>query len=175
MKILNNNKGFTLIELLLSIVITGAIFGIAAETMIRQAESYSFITNRKTSIADVRFAMNRISHDILRLESSDIQDIGATSISFTAEDGSASGFTLGADGSDLAIYRGGDILVPNVSTFNIEYQTGTGDVIDPEEEQIVNVRRIKITIITEPVGGEAPISLSTTVIPRSFIGYANFQ
>ena len=81
-KVLKNNLGFTLVELVLSIVIAGAIFGVAAETMMSQADTYSFIANRKTTIADVRYAMDRISHEILRLETSDIQSISSSSVNF---------------------------------------------------------------------------------------------
>lgn len=162
-------------ELMLSIVIAGAIFGIAAETMMRQADTYSFIANRKTSIADVRYAVKRINHELLRIESEDITSISSSGISFVDENGQNTDFSLGSDGADLAIFRGNDVLVPKVSAFDIEYQTGTGTALQPTEDQIENIRRIKVTITTEPIGNEGAISVSTTVIPRSFIGYANYQ
>lgn len=181
-KILNRMKkklgqqcGFTLLELVLSIVIGGAMFGLAAQTLMSQADTYAFIANRKTSIADMRFAMNKISHEILRLESGDIQGISATGMSFTDENGLATSITLGANGAGLAIYRGNDILVEDVSSLDFEYQDENGDILPADDDEIGDVRRIKVTITTEPKGDEGEISVSTTVVPRSFIGYANYE
>lgn len=174
-KKLKNSHGFTLIELLLSIVVAGTIFGIAAETMMREADTYSFITNRKTTIADVRYAMNRMSHELLRVETSDIKDISGNKIDFTDENGNTTSFKLATNGSDLAVYRGSDILIPKVQTFTIEYQDGQGNTLTAEPGQISNVRRIKLSVATEAKSNEGSITLSTTVIPRDFIGYANYQ
>lgn len=174
-KSLKGQRGFTLLELVLSIVVGGVIFGIASETLVRQADTYSFIANRKNSIADVRYGMNKISHELLRLETADIQGISPTGISFIDENGQNASFSLGADGSSLAVYRGNDALVEDVASIDFEYHNGDGDVIDAVDNNIDEVRRIKVTITTEPKGDEGAISISTTVVPRSFIGYANYQ
>lgn len=172
---IRDQRGFTLLELVLSIVVGGVIFGIASETLVRQADTYSFIANRKNSIADVRFGMNKISHELLRLETSDIQAISPTGISFLDENGQGASFSLGQDGSSLSVYRGNDALVEDVASIDFEYHNGDGEVIDAVDANIDDVRRIKVTITTEPKGDEGAISISTTVVPRSFIGYANYQ
>jgi len=162
--------GFTLVEVVVSIVIAGAVFGIASETLIRQADTYSFIANRKTTIAGVRYAMDRISHEVLRLETSDIQAISSTSISFIDDYGQNTSFSLDTDGENLAIYRGGAVMVPDVESFTIEYQDGDGNALAALDEQIANVRRISVSIVAAN-----NISITTSIIPRTFIGYANFQ
>lgn len=170
-----NNKGFTLVELLLSIVIAGAIFGLAAETLIRQAETYSFITGRKTTINDLRHAMNTMSYELMRIEEGDITEIADNSIAFTDSNGEAASYNLNVYEDSMALYAGDNVLVPNVENFTIEYQDGDGTVLEATPDAVDNVKRIKITIITEPVGNEESMTVSTTIIPRDFLGYTNYQ
>lgn len=174
-KRLSNNFGFTLMELVLSITIAGAIFGIASETMIRQADTYSFIASRKTSIADVRYALNRMAHEIMRLEAIDIRNISESEIEFVDDQGLLTTYNLGAHGSNLAIYRGNTVLVPKVESFEIEYQNGAGEALVPGADQISQVKRIKLSINTDGGSEEKNISVTTTIVPRSLIGYTNYQ
>lgn len=175
LKTLKSQSGFTLLELVLSIVIAGAIFGIAAETMKSQADTYSFIANRKTSIADIRFAMSRMNDELLHLDSDDFVDISATKLDFVNQSGQQTNFRTVQNGDTLTLYYGNDILLPRVTDFSIEYQDGSGTPIVADADQIENVRRIKLSVTTDPVSNEGGITLSTTVIPRSFIGYTNYQ
>ncbi|MBF0104167.1 MAG: hypothetical protein HQM16_02460 [Deltaproteobacteria bacterium] len=172
---LKSSGGFTLFEIVLSIVIAGIIFGVASETMIQQAKTYSFIANRKTTIADVRYAVNRMVHEIRYFETTDISSITASSMSFIDEDGQPATFSLSASGGSLAVFRNSDVIIPKVEDFDIEYQDGTGAVLEPVDGSITDVRRFKITVTTEPMDEEGSITLSTTVIPRSFLGYVNYQ
>lgn len=173
--LLNSIRGFTLVELMLSIVIAGAIFGIAAETMIRQADTYSFIANRKSTIADARHALNQMVDELLHVETSDITTITASSITFVDKSGGSTSYSLSTDGSNLAIFRGSNVILPNVSAFDIEYQDENGTALTASTGQIPNVRRIKLTITAAATANEGDISISTLVTPRSFIGYTNYQ
>jgi|APSaa5957512576_1039674.scaffolds.fasta_scaffold154687_1 prepilin-type N-terminal cleavage/methylation domain-containing protein len=174
-KRLKNKKGFTLIELLLSLVVSGIILGIASETMISQADTFSFISNRKNTIADIRQALTHISYDIKRVDAEDITDISSSNISFTNEEGAATSYKLDADGENLAIYKGSDILIPNVEDFTVNYYDENGDELDADADQIEFVKRIKFTIETKANAEEGNITLSTLIVPRSFLGYNNFQ
>jgi len=176
-RFLSNDRGFSLLELLLSITIAGLIFGVAAETMIRQADTYAFVSNRKATIADIRHTVNQITYEFLRLETSDIIDISDSNIDFIDHNGDSTDFHLdtGAAAGTLSLYRGSNEVLKNVSSFELEYQDETGAILDAIEEEISNVRRVKVTITTEAVGEEGNISLSTMITPRSFIGYNNFQ
>ncbi len=172
---LQNNRGFTLVELLLSIVIAGAIFGLAAETLIQQAETYSFITGRKTTVNDLRHAMNTMSYELMRIEEGDITEIADNSISFTNSNGELTSYNLNSYEGTMAVYAGADVLVPNVENFTIEYQDGEGTVLEAAPDAVDDVKRIKLTITTEPVGNEESMTVSTTIIPRDFLGYSNYQ
>lgn len=164
-----------MIELILSLAVVGALFGIASQTLIRQADTFSFIANRKTAIGDVRFALNRMSGELKHLETADIQDISATKINFIGRNGQATSFSLKTNGKNVSIFHGNEVLIPRVENFHLEYQDGQGKSLNPDPGEMPNVRRIKITVKTEPVADEGSITLSTTVVPRGFIGYTNYQ
>lgn len=167
-------------ELLLSMAIAGIMFGIAAETLMQQAATFSFIANRKTTIADVRNTMNEMTHEMQHIDTADIVSISSTQIQFIDENGNHTSYNLDTDGDGLAIYRGNtDVLLPNVNDFTIEYQDASGTALSllPADlsQSIQDTRRIKLTITTEPSGNEGSITISTLVIPRGFLGYANYQ
>lgn len=170
-----SNRGFTLLELVLSLVVSGVVLGIVTETLMREAETYSFIANRKGAVADVRYALNRMTRELLRLDTPDIRDISATKIEFSDENGNVVSFGLAAAGQDLAVFRGGEVLVPRIRDFNIEYRDESGNLLSPDPGQIPFVRRIRLTIETDPVSDEGQIVLSTTVVPRAFLGYLDYQ
>ena len=175
LRILKNQKGFTLTELILSMLIVSSIIGVAAETMISQAETYSFISNRKNTLADVRVALNQISYDIKRVDTDDISDITSSAIEFTDDEGNDTSYKLDTDGETLAIYKGEDVLLPNIEDFTITYYDEEGNELDADDEQIENVKRIQFTIETSEQAGEGNVTLSTMIIPRSFLGYSNYQ
>lgn len=173
-RFLKNSRGFTLVELLLSVTIAGLILGVASETMMRQAETYDFIASRKNTVADLRFAMNRLSDELLLIETSDLQSISGSSISFTDQNGSQVSVSLVADGDGSDLYWGNDLLAEDVTSLSFEYQNGAGTTLEATEDSIEDVRRIKVTM-TGGKGGSKDITMSTTVVPRSFIGYSNYQ
>lgn len=183
LKIIRDVRGFTLFELVMSMILGGVIFGVAAETMIQQAESFSFIANRKESITDVRVTMNRMTHELLRIESSDLQNINSNGIYFSDVDGDNTSFAyvaddVGSDEVDLIsgkIYRGATVLLDGVSDFQIEYLDEEGNTLTAEDTNIEEVRRIRLSITMAEKGSEGEINVTTLVTPRSFIGYANYD
>lgn len=182
LKIIKNNRGFTLFELVMSMVLGGVIFGVAAETMIQQAESFSFISNRKESITDMRTTMNRMTHELLRIETSDISAINGDGIYFTDMDVANTSFAFVADPADPdddviagKIYRGSDVLLDGVSGFAIEYLDENGATLEPITLNIDDVRRIRLSITMTEQNDEGEMNMTTLVTPRSFIGYANYD
>lgn len=170
-----NVRGFTLIELILSMLIMTAIFGITAQTMMSTSDSMSFISNRKTVVADVRYGVNKMTQELRLIDTDDLTSITSTRIDFVDASSGATNYRLATDGSRLAVYRGDDILIPNVAAFTIEYQDGVGNVLGADSAEIPNVRRIKLEVTTEPLGDEPSMTVSTLVVPRSFVGYTNYQ
>lgn len=167
--------GFTLIELILSMLVMTAIFGITAQTMMSSSDSMSFISNRKTVIADVRYGVNKMTQELRLVDSAKITNISSTQIDFSDSTSNTTNYRLATDGSRLAIYRGSEVLIPNVATFTLEYQDGDGNVLSADSSQIANIRRIKLEVTTEPIGDEQSMTVSTLVVPRSFVGYTNYQ
>ena len=172
---LKNHSGFTIVEILLAMIITMIIFGIAAETIFQQANTYFFVSNRKSTVADMRHALNNISSELIHIESDDITDISSTNINFTDVNGSNSSYNIAMDGYQLSLYKGNAVILPNIDSFTIEYQDGLGNDLDPINDNIDGVVRIKLTVTTEGTANEGDITLSTTIVPRSFLGYSNFQ
>lgn len=175
MKQLRNQNGFSLLELILALLVGGIVIGVSSQTLVSNVDSYSFITNRKAALGDVRYAINRISHELLRIGESDLQNIDSTRIDFYDSDGTLANFRLGTNGANLGLFRGSDLLVDRVSTFSLEYYDGDGNVVSPTSGNETLVKRIKMTITTEPKNDEGSITLSTVVTPRVFIGYSNYQ
>lgn len=172
---LRNIKGFTLLELILSMVVLAAIFGITAQTLMMSSDNLSYIANRKTAVADIRYGLNKLTQELRQVESADINSIASTSFEFRDADANLITYQLAADGSRLSIYRDADVLIPNVATFNISYLDADGNDLGTDSAQIANIRRIQLDITTEPVGDEDAMSFSTTVVPRSFVGYTNYE
>lgn len=173
-----NHRGFTLLELLLAMTVAGIIFGVATETMMRQADTYSFVSNRKTTMASLRHTMKQITYEFMRLSTDDILDISPTKIEFINFDGDDTSFhidTASAGDGSLSLYSGSDEILLNTQSFDLEYQDGSGNELDEDPEQIDEIRRIKVTISTEAQANEGSITLSTLITPREFIGYNNFQ
>jgi prepilin-type N-terminal cleavage/methylation domain-containing protein len=170
-----NIKGFTLLELILSMVVLAAIFGITAQTMIMSSENLSYIENRKTAVADIRYGINRFTQELRQVESDDIRNISSTSIEFVDQNANAVTYQLAADGSRLSIYRDDDALIPNVASFNLRYLDAAGNDLGADSLLIADIRRIQLTITTDPIGDEEAMTFSTTVVPRSFVGYTNYE
>lgn len=176
MQRLKRTGGFSLIEVVLALVISAMVVGVTTEGMLNSVDSYSFIANRKSALGDVRYAMNRISEDMLRVNSGDITTTNATEIRFTDETAAATSYRLATNGSGLGVFRGADLMVDKVSAFTVAYYDGNGNVLDPTLGGTPsNTRRVKFTITTAPVSGEGSVTLTSTVTPREFLGYNNYQ
>ncbi len=167
-------------EIILSITIAGVMLGMVSDVLLDQAQISAFVSDRKTSIADVRQTLSVMTEELQHIGTEDIIDISASKIEFYDSSGTATSYELEADGSNLAIFRGDDdVLLPNVGDFDIEYQDEDGDALSTEADQlsasIENTRRIKLSITTESDVEGGNITLDSLVVPREFLGYSNYQ
>lgn len=156
-------------------VVLAAIFGITTQTMMMSSENLSYIANRKTAVADIRYGINKFTQELRQVESDEIRNISSTSIEFVDKDSNLIAYQLSTDGSRLSLYRDADVIIPNVATFNISYLDADGNDLGADSAQIANIRRIQLDITTSPIGDEDAMSFSTTVVPRSFVGYTNYE
>ncbi|MDO8518976.1 MAG: prepilin-type N-terminal cleavage/methylation domain-containing protein [Deltaproteobacteria bacterium] len=165
-----NNRGFTMIEMVLYMVVAAIITGVTVHVMRTHVNAYSFITNRHTALSDVSYALNRMSYELLRVETAEITAIAADSIDFTDDDGNAASFETAANADGTGLYRGDELLISPVTSFDLVYY----DLNGIETNVIADVRSIKMTVVTAPQDTEGSITLSTMVTPRAFV-YENYQ
>lgn len=175
MRLCKNKKGFTLLEVILTMIIVGIIMGVVSQILLGGAQTYSFVSNRKATLQDVRQAMFRIGQELERIDTADINAITNTSINFTDDKGFATTIRLVSAGSDLVVFRGPNALVNHVKDFNIEYFDSLGNYLTPGLATISLVRRIKVNIKTKPVGNEGEVAMSSYIAPRAFLGYENYH
>lgn len=189
LKRLKNNRGFSMLEMVLALVMGSLIVGATSQSLLDNAQSYTFIANRKSALGDARYAMNRMTQDILRLKSAGLVISSPLGIQFTDTDGATpTGFYWAANssGSGNALWRGDlsdgtaddQILIDNVSSFNVTYYDQANNALATTDDP-AEVRRIRIQLSTAAIeqGGvnEGSVTLQTTVTPRDFIGYNGYQ
>lgn len=167
---LKRTSGFTIIELVLYVSLASMIFYVASTVLFEQVDAYGVITQRQRALSDSRAAMDRITHELLRLQTSDIIAIASTQLDFTDEDSLTASFRQAANGSLQAIYRINDLLLSPITSLTFQYY----DSADAITAVIANVRKIKATIVTDEIGNEGEITVSSIVTPRAFI-YENYQ
>lgn len=175
MRFLKNHRGFTLVEVVLALVL-GTIFMTTSSSMIlNNIDSYQFQTSRKAALSDVRYALNRISRELRYLETTDITNIFSVKIDFLDETGTATNFRLVTSSGNLSLYRGTLVLIDRISSFSIKYYDDQGIELVADPASIPSVRRIKVSIASEPVAQEGVITLTTTITPRDFLDYNNYR
>lgn len=183
-KRLKNNGGFSMLEMVLALVMGSLIVGATSQSLLDNVDSYTFIANRKSALGDARYAMNRMTQELLKVKStSNLTISNPLGIQFNDDTGTAVGFYMSGNGSSgNALWRG-DVsdgtaddqkLVDNISAFNVSY-FDANNVAVATSGDATTVKRITIQLSTAAIGNEGSVSLQTTVTPRDFIGYANYQ
>lgn len=175
MKRLKNNRGFSLIETVLGLCLGVAVLGLTSDALINNFDAATYISERKSELGDGRYAMNRMTDELLHVETADISSIQATQISFVSQSGESTNFRLAANGSEMGLYRGDNLLVDHVTSFELTYYDANGAEIAADLAQIPNLRRIKVSLTTGQSDGENNIVLSTLITPRVFVGYSSYQ
>lgn len=170
----HKKNGFALTEVVSILVITSLIGVYAAESVMKNIETYSFYSRRHLTQSDARHAINRIALDLRNLDSTDITNITANSINFTDDTGTPTNFRLDVINGNLTILRDTKIIMDQVDEFTIKYYDATGVELAAAVSNIPQVRRIGIEIKTPAANEEGQLSFKTVVVPRSFVGYADY-
>lgn len=171
---LNHARGASFVEIVLALVVSGVIAAAASHTMISNVDSYSHIANRRTTLSDVRHSFNEMARELRALNVAKIISIGTTSIAFVDSQGQNSAYRLDVTSTGLGLYRGDDLLYDRVSTLALSYYDGDSIEVPPQSQNIPRVKRIKISLVTQPVDGEGRMSVDAVVIPRDYIGYTSY-
>jgi prepilin-type N-terminal cleavage/methylation domain-containing protein len=169
------NRGFTILEVILSMLIMSLVLGVASEVMLKQADAYSLVNNRKSALQDTRYALFHIKTELEKMDSSDLQTISSTALSFYDDAGTLRTYSLGSSGGSLGIFAGSQLVVGRLHDFWIDYFDGAGAALPPTPGTVALVRRMIFNLQTEPQDGEGQITLTMQIIPRDFLGYTNFE
>ncbi len=164
--------GFTIVETLLGIVVMGVVFLAFASIARLSVDSYSLIVARKEAMTQARYAMNRITQELVSISPAAITSIAASSINFNDSLGTPTNFRSQTTSGILQIYRGNDLLANNVSGFSLTYYDANGNVIN--DGNIANLRRIAIDMGVNASNGYSDMKMRGQVYPRNYY-YTNFQ
>ncbi len=177
MKRLSNQLGFTLIDLILSISIMLLMGAFIAEFMGTQTKTLMNVANRQEAMGDARFALNRISYELMRVDpATEITAFTGTTVYFRDDTGVNTSFRMDTIiGGGLGLYRGTTLLLGYIDSFTITYYNSAGAVLNPATATANQIVRMRVKIVTADDEGEGKRALQTAVTPRSVIGYENFQ
>ncbi len=169
-KLKGNERGFSLVEIVLSMVIVGILSGVASQVLGTSIDSYSFIKNRQAALSDVRYAVNRMAGELLKVGSADLISVSGSDIQFTDKSGVATSFQSGTVSGKLALMRGGEVLATPIQSFSVVAydQQGAATTV------AASIRRFKVRVSTAPVDKEGSLSVTTSIFPRAFL-YQGYQ
>jgi len=156
-----NNKGFTLVEVVLFIVMSGILLGVTTDIMVGQVEAYSFLTNRQNALSDSRYALSRISNDLLRIPTGGLLSVSSSQIDFIDSDGFSTSFNFNSG----ELRRGAETLLESVADFQVLGLDQDGN----ETATLSDIKKLRVTIVTAPVASEGSLTLSTSITPRVFV------
>lgn len=173
----SNQRGFTIVELVLSIAIMMLMGAFIVSFMGSQVKSMMFVADRSESLGDARYALNRISYELMRVDpTTEITSFTATTLYFRDDTGVNTSFRMDTMAGGIGLYRGTTLLVGHIDSFLITYYDSTGAALNLASAPAAStIKRIRVKIVTANNQGEGKIALQTAVTPRSVIGYENFQ
>lgn len=170
MKRWQNKKGFTLVEIILSISLIAILFSLSAWILDRGVSSFSAIASRAKKHQEARYAMERMTRELLVVSTGsqgDLTNLQTSQISFKDQLGISTNFNL--NGQTLS--RGTDILLENVTGLTFTGYNSSNQTTQSNPQ----VRRIRIQLTTLPVGQTAPLTFRTDIFLRGDEMYDNFQ
>lgn len=169
------SRGFTILELILTLLIISLVLGVASEVMMKQADAYSLVNNRKSVLHDTRSALHRIKSELEKIDSTDLQTVSGTSLTFYDDLGVLRDYTLNSSGGTLGVFSGPTLVVGQLKNFWIDYFDASGTFLTPGPGVAGLVRRMIFNFQTQPKDGEGSLMLTMQVVPRDFLGYTNFE
>ncbi len=167
-------RGFTLIETLLGIVVMGIVMLAFASIARLSVDSYSLIVDRKEAMSQARYALNRITQELVSINPASITSISSTNLSFNDSVGNPTNFRSQTTSGVVQIFRGNDLLATNVSSFGFVYYDANNNLIS--DGNLSNLRRIAVDmgVYAGNGNGHGDMKMRGEVYPRNYY-YSNFQ
>jgi len=136
-------------------------------------ETSTKILSRKETLANARYATNRILQELIALKGSDLLSIAPARIDFVDRFGRATDFHTEVSGALFDLYRGPDLLAKNIKNLSFSFFDAGGSAIS-DFSQISEVRRIQLDLAVKDTNALGDVSVRGEVYPRNFY-YNNFQ
>lgn len=162
-------KGFTLVEIVLTITMIAILFTVTSLVLSQGLDSYSHISKRAATLQEARYALERMSRELVRVgdeNNTNIQNIQNDQITFVDSGGNTANFNF----SNQTLWRGSDRLLDNVTAVTFTGFRDNGNTTNSGQQ----TRRVRIELTALPQGETVPISLRTDIFIRNYL-YENFQ
>lgn len=161
-------RGFTLVEMVLVIAILGILVGTLAPWLYNAAQTYNLITNRKSTLDQVRAGFDRMIAEIRLIPGqAQIIAVNPTSFQFQYPAGTAIMYSI----SGTNILRNTDVLIPNATSLAFTYydQSGTATTT------AANVRSVMMKLTATSPNTNTTLTVQTRLfIPNTGNYYSNF-
>ncbi|GEM_PF-2465589 len=166
------SAGFTLVETILGIVVMSVVILAFASIARLSVDSYSLIVARKEAMNQARYALNRITQELVSINPANITSIASNNITFTDNYGYNTSFRSQTISGILQIYRGSDLLANNINNLAFTYLDANGNTI--LDGNVANLRRIIVDLGVIASNGYSDVKMRGEVYPRNYY-YTNFQ
>lgn len=165
----SRQHGYTLVEVILAVVLTSALALTLTPLLTQGLNVYVLATQRARLLHDVRFALTKMSREIVRARAVDIRLAQPTRFTFVDTSGGPADYGFIAAGTRGTLYRTGIPVLTNVNNLQFRYFDANGN----PTSSVANIRRIGIQLTANaPVAGT--LTLRTEVFPRPF-AYTAFR
>lgn len=170
-------KGFTLIEIIITMLLVGVLAAVGGMAIVRAINGYVAVKENSAATQKAQMAMSRITREITEMINVSSAASNATlPITGASNCNSATDCvrTIGWDSGAIKIANGsgtslasGDILINNVSSFNLEYWNRTTNATTWPTGNDGNLTAVKVDMIITRSDGTALPPFSVMVHPRN--------
>ncbi|MDD5613941.1 MAG: prepilin-type N-terminal cleavage/methylation domain-containing protein [Candidatus Omnitrophica bacterium] len=170
---IRSRKAFTLIEVIMVIILVGVFsYGVSIYVM-RVIDSWKFLTQRYQLEQDGKLALDFIVRDLRVIDidflaNPDISTAGSSSIVFSNTDSDSIAYTY----SGGIIYKNGQPLIKNISSFTIQYYDKSNAEIVPAVEFLSSAQIEQAWYLYArftAARGDQEAVYSSYVFPRNFL------
>lgn len=157
-------------EIALAIGLMAIVMAMISQSLLAGLDTFNFVSGRQQMLNDTRYALNRISNELLQIKTEDLITLENDKIEFVDHDGLTASFEESLYNGINALYRDNELLLTSIQSFQIKYLDSFGI----ETADLNSVRQFNVTLVAQGDATQGDLTLTTTVVPRNFI-YSNYE